>query len=478
MTVKGKLKINFVDNSLLWKSTLAEIELTVSPNIFSGFFKNTELVKIENNVAEISTPNSVVSTYLESRYFMLLKSLIEKRINTPVSIIFSVKKKSGEEKPIPKGSLFDEAPAVIKSPLSPITHNLPPITSRVSIYSRRAGLRDDFNFDTFAVSGTNEMAHAAALAVADDPGKAYNPFFLYGGVGVGKTHLMQAIGRKILEKNHDAEIKYLTGEEFTTGIIEAIRNKSTNEFKKKYRTLSALLLDDVQFIAGKEQVQEEFFHTFNAIQKEGGQIVLTSDKPPEEIDKIDERLRSRFQAGLIVDIGQPNFELRCAILKIKTEKQGIHLPMETIQFLGEIAKGAREIEGLVLKLKSFLLKNPSQDLSVSSIKEMLKIQEEKDVIKKAIDQATILSSVCDYFEIKQTAIKGEKRLKQIVLPRQILMYLLKTEAKMTLSEIGNFLGGRDHTTVMHGVEKIENAAEKDLLLQKQLSEIRQKFLKK
>jgi chromosomal replication initiator protein len=472
-----------VDNNLLWKSVIAEIELTISGNIFSGFFKKADLVKIENGVVEISVPTSVIKAYLESRYFMLIKSLIEKRTNSPVSLIFSVQKKE-ETKPIQKGSLFDEPATEIKDTLSPpptssfSTMNHEPKTQNpVSVYSRRAGLRDDFNFDTFAVSGTNEMAHAAALAVADEPGSAYNPFFLYGGVGVGKTHLMQAIGRKILEKNHDAEIRYLTGEEFTTGIIDAIRNKSTNEFKKKYRGLSALLLDDIQFIAGKEQVQEEFFHTFNAIQKEGGQIILTSDKPPEEIDKIDERLRSRFQAGLIVDIGQPNFELRCAILKIKTDKQGIHLPMDTVQFLGEIVKGAREIEGLVLKIKSQLFKNPDLDLSVTSLKEILKIQQEEDFVKKAIDQATIMSSVCEYFEVKQTAIKGEKRLKQIVVPRQILMYLLKTEAKMTLSEIGNFLGGRDHTTVMHGVEKIENAAEKDLLLQKQLSEIKQKFLK-
>jgi chromosomal replication initiator protein len=474
-----------VDNSLLWKSVLAEIELSVSSNIFSGFIKKSELVKIENGVVEISSPTNVIKAYLESRYFMLIKSLIEKRTNSPVSLIFSIKKKE-ETKPVQKGSLFEETATEIKNTLSPslvssfspITNNLKPIASSVSIYSRRAGLRDDFNFDTFAVSGTNEMAHAAAAAVADDPGAAYNPFFLYGGVGVGKTHLMQAIGRKILEKNHDAEIKYLTGEEFTTGIIDAIRNKSTNEFKKKYRGLNALLLDDVQFIAGKEQVQEEFFHTFNAIQKEGGQIVLTSDKPPEEIDKIDERLRSRFQAGLIVDIGQPNFELRCAIIKIKTEKIGIHLPMETVQFLGEIVKGAREIEGLVLKIKSQLFKNPDLDLSISSLKEILKIREEEDFVKKAIDQATILSSVCDFFEVKQTAIKGEKRQKQIVVPRQILMYLLKTEAKMTFSEIGNFLGGRDHTTVMHGVEKMEKLTESDTSVQKQMIKIKQKFTQK
>lgn len=473
-----------MDNSLLWKSTLAEIELTVSPNIFSGFFKKAELIKIENGVVEIATPNSVVNSYLESRYFMLIKSLIEKRTNTPVSLVFSVKKRGGEEIENPKGSLFDETISETKPASSPSSTpsfssmNYEPRTmNSVSIYSRRAGLRDDFTFESFAVSGTNEMAHAAALAVADEPGKAYNPFFLYGGVGVGKTHLMQAIGRKILEKNHDAEIKYLTGEEFTTGIIEAIRNKSTNEFKKKYRVLEALLLDDVQFIAGKEQVQEEFFHTFNAIQKEGGQIILTSDKPPEELVKLDERLRSRFQAGLIVDIGLPNFELRCAILKIKTDKQGIHLPMESVQFLGEIVKGAREIEGLVLKIKSLLLKNPELELSVSSLKSILKIQEEEDVVKRAIDQATILSSVCNYFEVKQTAIKGEKRQKQIVVPRQILMYLLKTEAKMTFSEIGNFLGGRDHTTVMHGVEKMERLAETDKNLQKQILEIKSRFNK-
>lgn len=469
-----------MENQLLWKSVLAEIELSVSPNTFAGFFKKTGLVKIENGIAEISVPNSVVGSYLESRYFMLIKSLIEKKTGLPVSIIFTNARNIALSK-IPEGGLFDEKEKNKQKTdarsFSQETKNQIQNPSPISIYARRAGLRDDFSFDSFAVSATNEMAHAAALAVAESPGKTYNPFFLYGGVGVGKTHLMQAIGRKILEKNQETTVRYLTGEDFTTGIIEAIRNKSTSEFKKKYRNADALLLDDIQFIAGKEQVQEEFFHTFNAVLKEGGQIIMTSDKPPEEIDKIDERLRSRFQAGLIVDIGLPNFELRCAILKIKTEKQGIHLPMESVQFLAEIVKGAREIEGLVLKIKSFLLKNPENTLSVSFLKEILKIQEEQDVIKKAIDQATILSSVCEYFGVKQTALKGEKRQKQIVVPRQILMYLLKTEAKMTLSEIGNFLGGRDHTTVMHGVEKIEGLMETNPKTQQQIFEIKQKFSK-
>ncbi len=460
-----------VDNSLVWKACLAEIELSVSKSTFNTFFKSTRLKSTANNIAEIESPNAVINSYLETRYLMLIKSLIEKRVNSPVSVIFSLKQK--EETNIVTGSLFETPPS---SAPAQINHSAPPsFQPAANIYARRAGLRDDFIFETFAVSGTNEMAHAAALAVAESPGSTYNPFFLYGGVGVGKTHLMQAIGHRIIAKNQDAKLKYLTGEDFTNGFIDAIRTKTTSEFKKQHRHLDAMLLDDIQFIAGKEQVQEEFFHTFNAVLADGGQIILTSDKPPEEIDKIDDRIRSRFQAGLIVDIGTPNFELRCAILKIKSEKKGINLNMEEIQFLGETVKSAREIEGVILTIKSHLLRDPHADLAIATLKTILKIKTSTDLVKRAIDQATILAAVCDYFQIKQTALKGEKRLKEIVAPRQLLMYLLKTEAGMTFSEIGNLLGGRDHTTIMHGVEKMERLVGEDGNLQKQLLEIKSKF---
>ncbi len=456
-----------VDNSLLWQSAMAEIQLTVSSNTYNGFFKNTRLVKIENNIAEIAAPTPVIISYLESRYYMFIKNMLEKRTKTTLSLIFSSESKEKDTTPQKKkeADLFSSLPAPSVSS-APTSEN---------IYARRAGLREDFTFDNFAVSTTNEMAYAAAEAVAREPGKAYNPFFIYGGVGVGKTHLMQAVGRKILEENREKRVKYLTGEEFTNEIVDAIRAKSTNDFKKKYRQLDCLLLDDVQFIAGKEQIQEEFFHTFNAVLSSGGQVILTSDRPPEEIQKLEDRMKSRFQAGLIVDISTPNFELRCAILKIKAERRGISFPQETILALGEEIKSAREIEGALLTIKTYLLKNPESDLSVSSVKNILRIKTDPDLMKKAVDQATITGAVCDYYQIKPTALKGERRIKNIVVPRQILMYLLKTEAGMTFSEIGNLLGGRDHTTIMHGVEKMERLVEKDNGLQKQIFDIKAKF---
>lgn len=464
-----------MDNSLIWKSVLAEIQLEVSPSTFNSFFRNTHILSIENNIAEISSPNPVTRSYLETRYLMLIKGLIEKRTGSQISVLFSVKPPEEKVVPAEKGGLFDTISPSTQTSNGQYNLRVPSPENLPSVYSRRAGLRDDFVFETFAVSGTNEMAHAAALAVADSPGTAYNPFFLYGGVGVGKTHLMQAIGHRILVKNHDAKIKYLTGEDFTNSFIDAIRNKSTSEFKKQHRHLDALLFDDAQFVAGKEQVQEEFFHTFNAVLADGGQIILTSDKPPEEIDKMDDRIRSRFQAGLIVDIGAPNFELRCAILKIKSEKKGVNLNMEAIQFLGEVVKSAREIEGVILTIKSHLLRDPLAEISIPLLKTILKIKTDEDLVKRAIDQATILAAVCDYFQIKQTALKGEKRVKEIVIPRQLLMFLLKTEAGMTFSEIGNLLGGRDHTTIMHGVEKMETLAERDEKIQRQIFEIKSKF---
>lgn len=448
-----------MDNQTLWQSALAEIELSISANIFASFFKNTKLASFNKGVVEINVPNSVIASYLESRYLMLIKSVIEKRIKETVSVIFSVEKKGEGE----TGPLF--------SPQSTIFAKNIALPDKTSILCRKAGLKEDFSFESFAVSSSNEMAFAAAQAVAASPGKAYNPFFLYGGVGVGKTHLSQAVAKEILKANPETKILYTTGEEFTNGIIDAIRTKTTGEFKRTHRNLDVLILDDVQFLAGKEQIQEEFFHTFNAVEKSGGQIILTSDKPPEEIDRIDERMKSRFKAGLIVDIGAPNFELRCAILKIKAEKKDLSLPVDTIQFLGETIKSAREIEGALLSIKSWVASKKIDDLSISSIKKVLNIKEEKALVKKFIDQASVLNAVCEYFDIKQTVLKGEKRNKQIVIPRQILMYLLKKHANMTYEEIGNFLGGRDHTTAMHGVETIENKISSDPSLQKKIFDL-------
>ena len=323
----------------------------------------------------------------------------------------------------------------------------------VSRAVEQAGLRPDFNFETFAVSSTNQMAHAAAQAVAKTPGKAYNPLFLYGGVGVGKTHLMQAIGNTLLARSPRAKVVYCTGEEFTNEIVNAIRKKTTDEFKKKFRTIRLLLVDDIQFIAGKEKAQEEFFHTFNAIWRVGGQIVLTSDRPPEEINKLEARLRSRFEGGLTIDIQPPDFELRTAILLIKAQQQGIKLPMDVAQLIAGNITSTRKLEGTLTRVISES-KTRKTPLTPELATAILGKTNGNTTLQKVVKPKEILSAVASHFNLKIADLTGITRPKQIAEARQIVMYLLRTELKTSLVEIGNLLGGRDHTTVMHGVNKI------------------------
>jgi len=319
----------------LWQSTLEEIKLNVSKVIFQTLFQNTTLISLENNIANIGCPSAYIQGLVENRYYSLLKDILDRQSKQNNSLVFTVK-------PIVKkttdiGPLFAELtnPATDKKEgvdFSNITNN---------------HLRSDYTFADFAVSSINQLPYAAATAVAKNPGNAYNPLFLWGGVGVGKTHLMQAIGQEILKNHPQTKIIYCMGEEFTNEIINAIRSKTTDVFKRKYRSVKVLLIDDIQFIAGKTTVQEEFFHTFNTLQREGSQIVLTSDRPPEEIAKLEDRLRSRFEAGLIIDIPQPDFELRAAILLIKAKQRGIDLPMDITQTIAANIDSIRKIEGFL-----------------------------------------------------------------------------------------------------------------------------------
>jgi len=317
----------------------------------------------------------------------------------------------------------------------------------------RLGLRGDFNFENFAVSPTNQMAHAAALAVSQSPGRAYNPLFLYGGVGVGKTHLMQAIGQTILTRNPRTKIIYCAGEEFTNDIVNAIREKRTKEFKQKYRSVRILLVDDIQFIAGKTAVQEEFFHTFNAIWRVGGQIVLTSDQRPDEISKLEDRLKSRFEGGLTIDIQPPDFELRTAILLIKAQQRGIKLPMDVAQLVAGNITSTRRLEGFLTRLMTEA-QTKNIPITPELASALLGHINDIGVPQKLIKPKEVISAVASYFNLKLFELVGPKRLKPIVVPRQISMYLLRTELKVPLMEIGRLLGGRDHTTIMHGVEKV------------------------
>jgi chromosomal replication initiator protein len=342
---------------------------------------------------------------------------------------------------------------------------------RSRLQAQRAGLRIDYTFDAFAVSTTNEMAHAAAMAVSNQPGTAYNPLFIYGGVGVGKTHLMHAVGNNILHNNPEAKILYCTGEDFTNEIVSAIQTKKTMFFKEKYRTADVLLIDDVQFIAGKNTVQEEFFHTFNTITKRAGQIILTSDRPPHEISLLEDRLRSRFEAGLMVDIQQPSFELRTAILLIKSTAQKLYIPMDLAQLIAAKVDSARKLEGIIKSIKSEVeLKHRQVDYQL--VEEILSQEKERPSVVLKVKPGDVIKVVADHYHIKQVTLKGLQRVKEVVRARHVAMYFLKQSLKMTYVEIGKWFSNRDHTSVMHAVDKIESEMRLDSALNQEIIAIR------
>lgn len=316
------------------------------------------------------------------------------------------------------------------------------------------------------------MAWAACEAVAKNIGSAYNPLFLWGGVGVGKTHLMNAVGYYAKKNDINKNVYFCTGEDFTNDIVEGIRNKTTQKFRNKYRKLDILLIDDIQFIAGKDAVQEEFFHTFNAIVAAGGQIILTSDKPPSEISKLEERLRSRFEAGLIVDIAPPDFELRCAITQIKAKEKNINLEMNIVQTIAANLDSARKIEGFLIRLRSAVEINKYPEITEEIVENLLGKRDQEIEKRKKVSSEDVIEAVCKQYTLKKKQILGDSRVKNFALPRQILMYLLRTELNLPLQEVGRIIGGRDHTTVMHAVEKITKLASESVDIREDITGIK------
>lgn len=451
-----------MEEKRVWQGVLAEIEVTVSRGVFVAFFSQADLVSLEKNVATISCPNTYISTILEERYYSLLKTTLEKHLKKErISLVFS-----GGIKPARKDGGEND--------FGPLFNNKEEEQDLITNSPKPDGLRGDFTFETFAVSSSNQLAFAAAEAVSRQPGKAYNPFFVWGGVGVGKTHLMQAVGWEVWKKTPAIKIIYCSGEDFTNEIVEAIRTKRTAGFKSRYRSAEVLLIDDVQFIAGKETVQEEFFHTFNAIHRGGGQIILTSDRPPSDISKLEDRLRSRFEGGMIADIAPPDFELRSAILLIKAKAKGKELPIDVAKILAANITDNRKMEGALIKLLATadLKKLPiTKDLALEILGERSKTEHKRATAEGA------MSAVCGYFDLKPTLIKGGKRDRPIARPRQILMYILRTELNLPYVEIGDILGGRDHSTIIHGEKKISRMVVESTSLREDVEKIKEKLYK-
>jgi chromosomal replication initiator protein len=434
-----------VQSKQLWKLVLDDLQVSLSQGNYSTWIRPTELTNVtsvgeDRQIAEISCPSSFHQQMLETRYYAQIKEAVDKisKKNTELRLSINSSLKSGATR--------ESAPL--------FTQNTQPTVTDFQIAQHRAGLNEELTFENFAVSSSNEMAHAAALAVSKNLGGAYNPLFLYGGVGVGKTHLMQAIANNVLKSIPTSPMVYCTGEEFTNDIIDAIQQKKTRAFKKKYRGAKGLYIDDIQFIAGKSTVQEEFFHTFNAIVKEGGQVVMTSDKSPTEINNLEDRLRSRFEGGLLIDIGEPNFELRTAILLIKAKQRKVNLPMDAAQAVAANVESTRRLEGFIVRLVSES-KIRGEPISVEMVQAILNMKINPEPVKmNLIRPLELIRRVANYFHLTVKDIRGPKRARPIVVPRQISMFLLRKDMSLPLTEIGGLFGNRDHTTVMHAVDKI------------------------
>lgn len=422
------------DNKKLWEKVLGEIEVEVSKANFLTLFKRTFLLSLEGGVATVGVPSSMIIDLLQRKFYDLIKKSVDKNIGKDTKIIF-VPKTIVEEisENDDSASLFSES-----TPKKTIGH-LPRV-------------RQDYTFDNMAVSSSNQLAYVSATTVAKNPGKTYNPLFIYGPVGVGKTHLMQAIANEVYVKNPDSKIAYTTSEEFTNEVVEAIRTNNTSNMKKRFRGLSLLVIDDIQFIAGKEKVQEELFHTFNTLIDQDAQIVLSSDRPPSEIKKVEARLISRFSGGLTVDIEPPDFELRTAILLIKARKYGVGISIDLAKLIAQKAQDTRALEGLLLRIIT-QSQNENGEITEDAVASVLSLGREED--RSFFHPDDIINNVCLFYNIKPTQIKSAKRDAFLVRPRQVAMFFLKTKLKLTYVEIGNLLGGRDHTTIMYGVEKVE-----------------------
>ncbi len=494
----------------IWQQVCSDLQTQLTPAVFNTWVVSNPLSRVQTDetglkaFCTITCPTAFHATNLKKNLFGQLKTSLEKYLQTSVELEFVVgevvstpqqttKSSSSSLNQRRLGILTQEEPRRSHEPdghrsgffsgseqqsVSPTvselfsSHTLQISSEERALFkARKIGLRLDYTFKTFAVSTSNEMAHAAAVAVSGNPGTAYNPLFLYGGVGVGKTHLMHSIGHNILQKNPEASIIYCTGEEFTNEIVSAIQSKKALNFKSKYRNAQVLMIDDIQFIAGKNAVQEEFFHTFNALIKQASQIILTSDRPPHEINLLEDRLRSRFEAGLMIDIQQPSFELRTAILLIKAQASHITIPMELAQIIASKVDSARKIEGIINQIKSEVeLKH--RTISTELIDDLLRFEVVKKRPAIRVSPDDVIKTVANHFRVKQIAIKGKRRTKDLVTARHVAMYFLREELKMPLEEIGRWFSNRDHTSVIHAIQKIEVLTMDDELIKQDISALR------
>ncbi|MGH2558470.1 MAG: chromosomal replication initiator protein DnaA [Thermomicrobiales bacterium] len=488
----------------LWQAVLGDMQVRLSRTAFDNWLRPTTLVGFADDVATVAAANTFSAHTLQARYAPQVEDVLSDIVGRPIRVEFTVLNADGDSddgfnlSPRAKETaamaeagrqaLFGQPTEPTPQPPSrqsrrpsePSLRSSNSADERSRNQSRQLtlsptpahGLNPRYVYEHYVVGSSNRFAHAASLSVAEHPGGKFNPFFVHGGVGLGKTHLLHAIGHRALEIRSELSIVYVSSEKFTNDLINAIRAQRMEEFRARYRTIDILMIDDIQFIAGKESTQEEFFHTFNALYQSGKQVVISSDKPPKAISALEDRLRSRFEGGLIADVQFPDYEMRIAILRSKAEELGAALPNDVVEYIAQKDQtNIRELEGALNKVMAYaqitghaltlqLAMEALTDVSVSSQ-------------RQAVTASQVVEAVVRHYGVTPRELSGRSRTREIVLPRQVAMYLLREETDASLVEIGNELGGRDHTTVMHGITKIERELETDTSLRSQLMAIRE-----
>ena len=453
-----------MDTRQVWRAALGELQVSLSPANFETWLRDTALVDVEENRFRIAVPNGFAKDWLETRYRSLISQTLARIVGYSVVV------------EIVTAQAPDTAAAADDSD---VTHGPRPGSQPVRLEPTRVGgdggttyLNPRYTFANFIVGSANRLAHAASLSVAERPGHAYNPLFLYGGVGLGKTHLMHAIGNQVIAKFPRKRVVYATSEKFTNEFITSIQQGKIDEFRARYRRIDLLLIDDIQFIADKERTQEEFFHTFNTIHEDGKQIVLSSDRPPKQIVTLEERLRSRFEWGLIADLTAPDLETRIAILRAKAEEAAVPITSDVIEFIArKVVSNIRELEGALNRIVAYASMGAmpiSIELAQAVLSNVLYNPKKRQVTPERIAKA-----VSDYYGVPLDALQGQKRDKAIVVPRQIAMFLMREETDVSLLRIGAELGGRDHSTVLHACDKITREVSANDEMRREIAAVRE-----
>ncbi|HUG28924.1 MAG TPA: chromosomal replication initiator protein DnaA [Candidatus Limnocylindria bacterium] len=476
-----------MDAKQVWRAALGELQVTLSPANFETWLRDTALVEVDDTRFRISVPNGFAKDWLESRYRSLISQTLGRIVGYGVQVEFFVgddadaagtSADAGLSRSDDTGAPVAVGPGLMpRAPEGPSRQAAP--TPQVRVEPGRVGgeggtsnINTRYTFANFIVGSANRLAHAASLSVAERPGHAYNPLFLYGGVGLGKTHLMHAIGNQVAAKFPRKRVVYATSEKFTNEFITSIQQGKIDEFRARYRRIDLLLIDDIQFIADKERTQEEFFHTFNAIHEDGKQIVLSSDRPPKAILTLEERLRSRFEWGLIADLTAPDLETRIAILRAKAEEGAVPISSDVIEFIArKVVSNIRELEGALNRIVAYASMG-AMPISIELAQAVL-----SNVLynpkKRQITPERIVKAVSEYYGVGLDQLKGQKRDKAIVVPRQIAMFLMREETDVSLLRIGAELGNRDHSTVLHACDKITRESGGNDELRREIAAVRE-----